>query len=257
MDRRPHPADPTTLARVIVRAIGRATAGAESLVVLYSGGVDSSILAHSVRERSPRLFVVGAPGAHDLAAARSGAGLLGLPLDVLEVDRAGVERVLEEWGEETAGVGEPMQSVVVTEILAVQAAPPGLLLIGQGADELFHGYAHFRGLDPGEAERRASADLDRLVRHDWPRLEGIARRLNRHIRAPFLDPEVREFVTGRGMDLAPASDGLTKPLLRQAAEVLGVPEPLRNRPKKAMQYGSGVAALVRTARPRAGRDRSG
>jgi asparagine synthase (glutamine-hydrolysing) len=243
--------DPITLAGQIVRAAGRAVAGAGSIVVLYSGGIDSSILAHCVRERSPRLFVVGVPGAHDLHAARTGAGLLGLPLDALEVDRGGVERVLERWAAEIAGLGEPMRSVVVTEILAVEAAPPGLLLIGQGADELFHGYAHFQGLDPAAAERRASADLDRLLRLDWPRLEGVARRLGRSIRAPFLDPELRALVQGPDAGLAPGPDGLTKPLLRQAAEVLGVPEPLRTRRKKAMQYGSGVAALLRTMRPAA------
>lgn len=242
-------ADIRSLAAGLEAAVARSVAGGDRPVVLYSGGLDSSVLAWCLRARRPLLATVGTVDAPDRVAARSGAHALGLPLVETTVSRSVIGAALRRWSDEVGPLREPLRSVVVTEAIALETAPPGRLVFGQGADELFHGYAHFRPLDPEAAARRAARDLALLVDQEWPRVERIARALGREAVAPFLDrgflQEVRRYPgSHRVPDGAP-----TKPVLREVARALGLPPVLVDRPKRAMQYGSGVHRLVRREPP--------
>ncbi|HYK93992.1 MAG TPA: asparagine synthase-related protein, partial [Thermoplasmata archaeon] len=119
------------------------------------------------------------------------------------------------------------------------------LVTGQGADELFHGYAHFRGLSLADRLSRASADLERLTEHEWPRFQRMSAGAGRQIVAPYLDDEFVRAVQREASSIAVASEGEPKRTLRELARHLGVPAELAARPKKAMQYGSGIGRLVR------------
>jgi Asparagine synthase len=220
----------------------------EPLGLLFSGGVDSSLLAWELRRRpNVLLCTLGNEGTADHAAARSGAGRLGLPWQPLFVSPSGVTDAQARYAAELDGVPEVSRIVLLSLALAIDLTPRGNLVCGQGADELFLGYAHYRGLSADDAARRSSDDLDRLERTDWPRTRRIAEKAGKHIFAPFLS---REFVD-RSLRV-PIERRLPGPVpkafFREWAVERGLPSELAARPKKALQYGSGVAALVRKGR---------
>lgn len=213
--------------------------------VLFSGGVDSSLLAWELR-RHPGVLLctLGREGSHDLNAGRSGAERLGLPWEAVPATRAEVEAADHRFSEELTGVPVVSRTVLLALAVAIDRCRPSRLVCGQGVDELFFGYAHYRGLDKASTERRGREDLDRLREVDWPRTLRIAERAGKSILAPYLSPD---FVTAALR--VPAELRLPhdhpKRFFREWALERGVPPELANRPKKALQYGSGISALVR------------
>jgi len=239
------PSDLDGLSDALKESCRRSTSAAGRVSVLFSGGLDSSLLAWALRERTPTLVTVGAPGSVDLEAAEEGARLLGLPWVPFEVERTDVAEFLASEQMVVRELHEPARSVFVTTGLALRRVRDPVAVMGQGADELFLGYAHYRGLDPEEARRVSSEDLARLLDADWPRARELARSLEIDLVAPFLDPKVVAWARDHPGDLRAREGEPTKLVLRFLAEAWGVPEALRSRPKKAMQYGSGVARIVR------------
>lgn len=219
--------------------------GPRALALLFSGGVDSALLAWELRRRPLlRLVTVGTTGSPDLIAAESAARELGIPWHGTEVLPEEVRAVGRDISAETEGIGRVDRSVLTALALALSRAGPSEVLCGQGADELFLGYAHYRGLGAGEAERRSSEDRRRLTEDAWPRSERIAARFGKTIAAPYLDPT---FV--RAALAVPIEVRMPRPVaksfFRAWARHRGLPEALTGRPKRAMQYGSGVDRVLR------------
>jgi len=238
---------------LLLRAISDATAeacrGAERVALLFSGGLDSSLLAWLVPPNVPTLLVVvGVEGAIDLAAAHDAAARIRGRLDAHVLTPEEVLVGERRWRAELTDLHEPARSVTLAFALATAAAPTGPVLCGQGADELFYGYAHFRGLSDADARRRSLEDLRMLDGYDWPREVRIGESMGRHLRAPYLDPRVR---AAAGRFDSPGPHDPPKVALRRAAALSGLPRVLVDRPKRALQYGSGVARLVER-RARAG-----
>ncbi len=215
------------------------------IVLLFSGGIDSALLAHALSDTGRlRLWTIGLVGSPEEGVARSAARALGLSWAFGAIDRGSVARAVERWAPAGSGLRGPSRSVAVALALAIQSAPAGPIVTGQGADELFLGYAHFRGIDAEAAADRSRSDLDRLDREDGPWLERIAGELGRSVGAPFTHPAVRAAV--ERWSIAERMPGLlTKPLLREWARRRGVPEPILGQPKRAIQFGTGVDRLLR------------
>jgi asparagine synthase (glutamine-hydrolysing) len=211
------------------------------VTVLYSGGLDSSLVAYCLGHRgaSIRLSVVGTADAPDLAAAETGARMLGRPLDRQLLTTAQIRDAADELSPELGRVPQPDRSVRLTFALAIRSAPGTMLACGQGADELFGGYAHFRGLQGAAAEARRREDLRRLLTEEWPWATRLAQAQGRTLVAPFLAPSAVE----AALELV-GDEWLTperpKAWLRERARSHGLPQALVDRPKRAMQYGSRV-----------------
>jgi len=222
------------------------------LGVLFSGGVDSSLLAWDLRSRSDlTLYTLGRERSDDLAAGRNAAERLGLPWVALAADEAGVAEAEARFAAQLTGISPVVRAVLVALAMAIQAAPPPILVCGQGADELFLGYSHFGPLDGAAAERRSAEDLHRLLTEDWPRTQKIAAQSGKLVLAPFLAPAFIERARAVPIALRLPRD-LPKRFFREWAVHRGLPAELSLQPKKAVQYGSGVASLLR-ARQRPGR----
>jgi asparagine synthase (glutamine-hydrolysing) len=232
------------LLRALSASVADSVRAAGPISLLFSGGLDSSLIAWLLPPDSAvALVAVGVEGAADLAAAQDAAERLHRPLKIHLLRRDDIRAAWSRLHEEVGHLREPARSVAIAFAMATEAAEPGTVLCGQGADELFYGYAHFRGLPEGETRRRAVEDLARLTDHDWPRALRIGRRVGRDLRAPYLDARVRTAATG----LAPPGPAeVPKIALRQAAALAGLPTVLVDRPKRALQYGSGVARVVAT-----------
>ncbi len=236
------------LAQELGASVARSIDHSRTVSLLFSGGIDSSLLACMVRGRSSlRPVVVGTRGSRDIPQALSAAGLIGetvLPTFVAEEE---VRSIIVRWGPEVGALKEPDRSVMVALIAGIEAAPRGRVLCGQGADELFLGYAHFRGLSKLAARDRRDADLKRLIESEWPRAVRIANLLDRDLRSPYLDPEFVQRILATPIEWH-LPGPTNKPILRSLARRAHVPEALVTRPKRAMQYGSGISRLVHSCR---------
>ncbi|MFY9717583.1 MAG: asparagine synthase-related protein [Thermoplasmata archaeon] len=242
-----------TLDRTLEGALAPWRADPGPITVLFSGGVDSGILAWELRDRcGTTLSTVGLAGSSDLASAERAARAIGLPWTGTELSTEDLVAALERGAPDFGDMPVRRRCIFLALEAAIEHAPVGELLCGQGADELFLGYAHFRGLDPSEATARSLSDLAQLREIDWPLTVRIARRLGRRAHAPFLDPG---FV-GAALGL-PIADRLPgdrpKALWRAWAIERGVPAEIADRPKRAMQFGTGIdrwlRRLSRTATP--------
>jgi len=221
----------------------RAPGGA--LGILFSGGVDSSLLAFELRSRPElTLCTMGRDGAPDLKAGQEGATRLGLPWEPNVIGELEVAAAESRFASELVGLPPVSRTVLLGLAVAITGARPSRLVCGQGADELFLGYAHYRGLSADEASMRAQEDLDRLLATDWPRTLRIGEKAGKTLFAPYLSAT---FV--RAARAVPTDSRIPREMpkryFREWALARGLPAELALRPKKALQYGTGVAALVR------------
>jgi asparagine synthase (glutamine-hydrolysing) len=227
-------------------AVARTVGSKSHLSILFSGGLDSSLVAFGVQRMAEvELVTVGVEGSPDLVAAERGARVLGLPWVGKVVDRLDVDRVCRSEAQVLSPTEPSSRPVLIGLALALEGASNSRVLCGQGADELFLGYAHFEHLSAAETEKKRRADLDRLLLRDWPVSVLLAERRNRELGSPFLDPEFRNLIERVSFDQLRTGEG-RKPLLRAVAARLGLPSELAVRPKKAFQYGSGIASLLRS-----------
>ena len=218
--------------------------GSDPLSLLFSGGVDSGLIGWELRDRPNFvLSTVGTPGSPDLDAARTGAVVIGARWAPSELTAADVREVSQRIAREVEGLPRTARSVLVSFALALERTPSHQVLCGQGADELFLGYAHYRGLDAEAAAARSESDLRQLLESDWPASQRIASQLGRAVAAPYLDPEfiaaARSIPIERRMP-----DPAPKAFFREWATRRGLPPSIAFRPKRALQFGSGVDRLV-------------
>lgn len=233
------------LVAALTASVERSLAGRGKVTLLWSAGLDSSLVGWTGRVSSGlEALTIGVEGSHDLSKARQSHHLLELPWTERVLTREDVRKVRLAWHEELEDLKEPIRSVVVATILGLESSPRRTVVWGQGADELFLGYAHFGRLGSEAARARQRADTALLLDVEWPRAQRIAASLGHELRSPFLDPAVRE-AAGRWTIDEHLPGPETKPILRAVARRVGLPEPLASAPKKAWQYGSGIGPLVK------------
>ena len=124
--------------------------------LLLSGGVDSAVLASMLRDRcGASMLAMGAgeqPGGVDdaeLASARATAAELGLEFEPVVIDDASYVRTWEELlGRTRLPLATP-SDIPIHQLAVAMKARVGVVLGGEGADELLGGYAlpHFAARD--------------------------------------------------------------------------------------------------------------
>jgi asparagine synthase (glutamine-hydrolysing) len=230
------------------QALRRTADDRQPLSVLYSGGLDSSLVATGLQAFAPlELVTVGARDSADIAAAERGARILQLPWKGRVIDLDDVRRTLHTVAAELNRASPASTPVLLGLALALETASNVRVVCGQGADELFLGYAHFDGLATADAAGLRRMDLDKLLQEDWPLSRSIAGHYGKSLHSPFLEAEFLEHVQMLSIDQLRSGPG-RKPLLRQLATDVGLPAELAERRKKAFQYGSGTARLLRRVR---------
>lgn len=250
----PPVADPGEGVEAVRSALERAfsTVDTESLAVAFSGGVDSALIAAAL---DVPLYVVGFPESHDVEAARSGAALLDQKVTVIEATHDDLERAVPEIVAATGRTNAmDVQIALPLYLVAERVAADGFdrLAVGQGADELFCGYAK---VAKAPEDPRVEADTVRGATREV--IETLPDQLERDVLtmraagaepvAPLLHDAVVEAALGLPGELLVEGD-TRKVALREAAW-RWLPEELATREKKAVQYGSLVAReLDRLAR---------
>ncbi len=238
------------LANLIDGAVLRRAHGFRKVGVAFSGGLDSSVIAHcSARHADVTLFSVYGRGSKDEAWSRKAAELLDLEHVACPVDA-------EEVSEELKCLNLPFEPSPMDKVLwcvysvagrAARERGIDMLLLGQLADELFGGYLKYalQLQRSGEAAARGmmEGDVRECSRRGFIRDETACAKWVEP-RFPFADEEVVRFALGLPIEWK-ISGGERKVVLRRAALELGLPETLTALPKNAAQYSSGVMKLVR------------
>ncbi|HME18712.1 MAG TPA: asparagine synthase-related protein [Nitrososphaerales archaeon] len=237
------------LARLVDRAVGERVAGKRRVAVAFSGGLDSSILALCARRHASVVAcTVHSRGSRDGTVAQAAADALGVELLAQDVDAKAAER-------EISGLALPFRATLMDRALwciysmasrAAAEAGAEVILLGQLADELFGGYEKYLRTLAGEGPQAAASMMEGDLRgcgmRGFVRDEAACCRWLEP-RFPFADRRVLEL--GRGLPLGfKVRGGMRKAVLREAAEVLGVPADLCGAPKKAAQYSSGIQKLL-------------
>ncbi len=225
-------------------------AGPGPVSLLFSGGLDSSLLALLLAAAGipVELLVVGLPGSPDLPSASEGATALGLPLSSAVLAPSEVLKCAMELQDLPGAPDGTALAVQTAFALALQRAREGRVLCGQGADELFLGYSHYQTLTGRALEGRAEQDLLRLRQVDFPFTCSVASRWGKSLAAPYLSRDVIDVLAPVPWE-ARRGPGEPKALLRRVALSLGLPPSLAGKRKKALQYGSGVERTLRKGLP--------
>ncbi|MEM4587817.1 MAG: asparagine synthase-related protein [Candidatus Jordarchaeales archaeon] len=230
------------------------------ICVLFSGGLDSTIIASVLRESGVkcRLYCSGFEGSKDVENAVSTGEEIGLEVKVKYISEEELLDVLpivvKAFGRNTLNV-----ELSIPIFLALSAARRDgceYAINGTGADELFGGYSRFvSALNEGDYEALHSTliyYLNMLPERDLAREEEVAGSVGISLRRPFLDVDLVEYAVRipPQYKIAKTREGcIRKYILRRVAERFNVPRSAIERKKIALQYGSGVdKALRRIAR---------
>ncbi|GAA1945541.1 asparagine synthase B [Brevibacterium antiquum] len=237
-----------------IRAVERSLASRQSVGVLLSGGVDSSIVTAIAARRSAeagrrlKTFAVGLADSGDLHAAQ------------LVAEHCGTDhRELVYTAEDAIEVvPEVIASLESFDPTLVHSAVPNyfvsrlaarhvkIVLVGEGADELFAGYTHYGRHEVGEELHAELLEtLKGMHIGGLQRVDRVAGALGVEPRLPFLDLDVVELA----MALAPewklvTEDRPAKWLLRRAFDGW-LPDEVLWRRKEQFGEGTGMNDVLR------------
>ncbi len=213
-----HAHDPRTLDRLLAAAVQIRLPPDLPAALMFSGGIDSTLIAHYARQVRPETpgYFLGGAGAPDYPYAALYAGRSGLDLRHVEVDLG--DEDAPAWISRIVGLAETFNNHTIrdslcTWLLCRRIREDGyrVVLSGEGADELFAGYGP---LEQAFAQDEAAGTLVRdqylgnMHRTNLQRLDRCSMQFQLEAREPFLDPTVIAYALGLGgTALAPLVDG--------------------------------------------------
>lgn len=215
----------------------------EKRSLAFSGGLDSTVLLFASSFRLAPC-TAGFLGSTDLTNSRDSAAMASVSLHEVVLGDADILRYREIISRIDRKVTNFELGYEIVLAAVLDNVDEVEVVTGQGADEIFYGYRKL--LDNPEMDN--SLYLERLMSRTIPREKKIAEHFHKKLLTPYLNKEIFDFAASLGRDHNIEGDR-NKAVLRNAAKLLGVPEKIAERPKKAAQYGSGVSkSLERLAR---------
>lgn len=217
--------------------------------VFLSGGLDSSLVAALMRPHTLNLhsFAAGMAGAPDLAAARTVARFLGTEHHELIYTAADVKQALPAVIRCLESFDAPLvrSAIPMYFVSKLAAEYVKVVLCGEGADELFAGYAYLRDLGGGERLKRELAEITvRLQDTNLQRADRVSMAHGLEARVPFLDLDLVRYVSRLPAALLePTASRPEKWLLREACRGL-LPLEIEQRKKMKFSEGAGSAEVI-------------
>lgn len=239
------------LQKLLQHSVKERVSGLREVAVAFSGGLDSSIIAFLSKNSGVdvHLIHVSLENQPETEQAKKAAEKLELPIHFYLYDAGDVEKILpnvlwliEEPDPIKASIGIPFYWT------AEKAAEMDfkVMMAGQGADELFGGYQRYVHdyLTYGSEKLRETLfnDVLKLHENNFERDFKICNFHNVELRLPFATYQIAKFATELPVELKieMKDNGLRKLVLRRVAENLGLPQFIAKKPKRAIQYATGV-----------------
>ena len=197
--------DPVILDGLLAAAVDRRTPDDLECAVLFSGGIDSTLITHYARQARPDTpgYFLGGSASPDYVYARDYADRTGL--DLRCVDLAVQDDPMAVIGDVVAMTEtfEPdvVRASLCTSVLARRVHEDGLrvVLCGEGADELFAGYVPLEvayARDPAVGAFVREQHLAFMHQTNLQRADRCTMRFQVEARQPFLDPTVVNYAIG-------------------------------------------------------------
>jgi asparagine synthase (glutamine-hydrolysing) len=244
------------LQKLLCQSVNEMVSELRQVAVAFSGGLDSGLIAFLAKNSGAdvHLIHVGLKNQLETEYAKKVAIELGLPIHVYLYDDEDVEKILsrvlwliEESDPVKACIGIPFYWT------AEKTAEMGfkVILAGQGADELFGGYRRYvddytrYGIE--KTREILFSDVLKMYKANFERDYKICNFHNVELRVPFVTYQIADFAINLPVELKIKlpDDGLRKLVLRRAAENLGLPQFIVERPKKAIQYATGISKVLK------------
>lgn len=214
-----------------------------------SGGLDSSAIVALVRPHAAVLhtFAAGMPGASDLVYAREVADHFNSQHHEIIVSLPEILKVLPEVIYHLESFDALLVRSAITNYLVAGKAAEYVKtsFSGEGADELFAGYSHFRNI-PEEDIDQEMRQLTRALHNTA--LQRVDRSAAAHglvVHVPFLDPEVVAYAQAipASFKLKRQPKTIEKYILRKALEGI-LPKSVLWRKKTKFWQGTGLGELL-------------
>jgi len=244
------------LSRFVARSIKRITHFNGKIAVAFSGGLDSAVTAAVAKKVGVELEAVsvGLSGSSELSTVEKFAKELGVPITVETFTPDSLEEYIRRviWLIEEPNLMKVSVAIPLHWAAKVAARRGcGLMLCGQGSDELYGGYYKYARTLDNKGRGALAAELYRSVIEssevNYERDDQATSPFPIELRTPFADPDLIRFslTIPSAFKVKEGNDLTRKWVLRNVAKMFGVPDDMVWRRKKAIQHGTGVENAIR------------
>ena len=229
--------------------------GEDRCAVLFSGGVDSALVALMAKKYCEDTLLITArcAGSHDERVAVSAADAMSLPIVEVHIDSDSLWKSLPKVVNAIKRTKRMDVEISLPFFFAAQEAHNrgyGLILSGQGPDELFGGYARYEKmmLEQGP-EKVESALWEDVSVTEEANIQRDTLAVGVHGLGAFFPYLHQEFARTAltipaTLNINPEKNPSRKLLFRELAMRLGVPKEVAQTPKRATQYSSGTSKML-------------
>lgn len=239
----------------LMSAMKKRTEGLERIGIIFSGGIDSVLVAWLAKDmvKEVTCYNAGTSDSSDILFANKVAKDLDLPLKANVITKQSTERMLPKI----------IHSIEDSDALQVEVALPiysamelarkdhiKVVFSGQGVDEIFGGYPWYPKIVSREGysslRNHMIEDLLLLYKETLEREDKTTMAHGIEMREPYLDRQIIEsaFDINPRLNVTGPDDLFGKRVHRLLANKLGIPKEIAYRNKSAAQHGSGIHFII-------------